>query len=411
MAIERSPDGLALWLVVASRSPERGERRARVVFSSGELTVGPFLPAEPSEERTELSSDGDDGAFASSFSAHVEADAVGFVEGHASAVAQGRLQEAQRTLARTRAKLARRLDALTRDTDGMARADEAAAFARLFVAEAHRHPKAGPRQLEATDWSTGEPRTVVFPLRGDRPPATEVEAVFARAKRLRGGLAIIDKRRADTEWAMLLLDETSDELASWEPVPSTALADAAARTTKPAEALAVFEAKLAARLRRLTEALPGDIRLERVKRGGPAHGRSGVPTRVSFRTFRSCAGTPLLVGKGGADNDALTLHTARPHDWFFHVKDSVGAHVIAVRPTRTTLLDARVAIEAALLAAHFSSQRGEAVVDVQSCERRHLRKRKGAPPGLVELTQEKIVSVRVDEAHLTELLATEDRDG
>jgi predicted ribosome quality control (RQC) complex YloA/Tae2 family protein len=335
------------------------------------------------------------------------AAATAFVSTHVRALARSALTEAQRSLARTRARLERRRLALQKDTHGMAHADAAAEHARLFVGAA-RKAKTGTRVLEASDWSTGEERTVAFPLRGDRPPSVEVEAVFARAKRLRGGLVIIEKRRAETEWALALIDEAADDLAALaEPllVAGDALAEGDPST---------FRGAIAARLRSLTEALPGDIRLDRGARSpGGARGnrsRSGPHARTVFRAFRASSGSPLLVGKGGADNDALTLHVARPHDLFFHVKDSVGAHVIAVRPSKGTPLDPRVHVEAALLAAHFSSERAEAVVDVQWCERRHLRKRKGAPEGLVELTQERVLAVRHDPDLLAELLATENRD-
>jgi hypothetical protein len=411
VGLRRSPDGSEVTLEIRLHTEAKGDRRATVVFSTSGLSVGPLLaaPAELPDETLALASWG-----------VPTSETAPFVEAHAHALARAAALEAQRTLTRTRHRLERRLLALQGDTEGMAKADAAAERARLFVAAAHK-ARTGTLVLFATDWSTGEERTVEFPLRGDRPPALEVEAVFARAKRLRGGLAIIEKRRAETEWALLLIEEAAEELAALTPS-----VDAPALTAEPgpndaasaARAPAAFATQITARLRRLTEALPGDIRLDRPsrrQRGGAREGergraRAGAPARVPYRSFRSSLGTPLLVGKGGADNDALTLHTARPHDVFFHVKDSVGAHVIAVRPSKRTPLDPRVHIDAALLAAHFSSQRGEAVVDVQWCERRHLRKRKGAPPGLVELTQERVLPVRLEPDHVAELLATENRD-
>ena len=36
----------------------------------------------------------------------------------------------------------------------------------------------------------------------------------------------------------------------------------------------------------------------------------------------------ILVGRGAADNDALTLHVGRPHDLWLHARGVTGAHVI-----------------------------------------------------------------------------------
>jgi predicted ribosome quality control (RQC) complex YloA/Tae2 family protein len=39
-------------------------------------------------------------------------------------------------------------------------------------------------------------------------------------------------------------------------------------------------------------------------------------------------GTRYLFGRNALQNDYLTFKFARPTDWFFHIKDNPGAHVI-----------------------------------------------------------------------------------
>jgi predicted ribosome quality control (RQC) complex YloA/Tae2 family protein len=70
-------------------------------------------------------------------------------------------------------------------------------------------------------------------------------------------------------------------------------------------------------------------------------------------------------------------------------------------PDGDTLLDA------AMLAAHFSSGRGELVVDVAATRRKHVQKGKGQAAGAVRYSQERNVAVRADDARLTRLLASE----
>jgi len=67
---------------------------------------------------------------------------------------------------------------------------------------------------------------------------------------------------------------------------------------------------------------------------------------------------------------------------------------------------AQALLDAATLAAHFSSARGEEAVEVAWCERRHVRKPKGASPGLVVMLREKTIQLRMESARLQRLLQT-----
>ena len=69
--------------------------------------------------------------------------------------------------------------------------------------------------------------------------------------------------------------------------------------------------------------------------------------------------------------------------------------------------DARTLADAALLAAHFSSARGEDRAEVAWTRCKHVRKTKGAPAGSVIVTQEKTLRVRLEPERLAALLRTE----
>jgi hypothetical protein len=112
------------------------------------------------------------------------------------------------------------------------------------------------------------------------------------------------------------------------------------------------------------------------------------------------------VGRGAADNDALTLHHARPHDLWLHARDAAGGHVL-VPLDRGATCPADLLVDAATLAAHFSARRGEPVVDVRYAPRRQVRKVRGTPPGLVTVMRERVMALRLEPARLTRLLAAE----
>src|SRR5207253_11403595 len=64
---------------------------------------------------------------------------------------------------------------------------------------------------------------------------------------------------------------------------------------------------------------------------GPARiaaARGRAADRLPYRTFRSSAGTPILVGRSARDNDALTVKVARGNDVWLHARDIKGAHVV-----------------------------------------------------------------------------------
>ncbi|HET9753459.1 MAG TPA: NFACT RNA binding domain-containing protein, partial [Myxococcales bacterium] len=127
--------------------------------------------------------------------------------------------------------------------------------------------------------------------------------------------------------------------------------------------------------------------------------------RLPYRRFGAVGTAPILVGRSARDNDALTFRVARGNDVWLHVRGVQGAHVVI--PGAGAAPDARTLGDASLLAVHFSSARGQDAVEVAWTRCKHVRKPKGAAPGSVIVTQEKVLRVRADEERLQALLRTE----
>ncbi|MDB4988591.1 MAG: Fibronectin/fibrinogen-binding protein [Myxococcaceae bacterium] len=137
--------------------------------------------------------------------------------------------------------------------------------------------------------------------------------------------------------------------------------------------------------------------------------RSGKPKpqqRVPYRVFIAASGEKILVGKGAADNDTLTLTVARPHDHWLHVRGVSGSHVV-VPLERKVVIAQELLLDAAHLAAHFSKQRGEPTVEIAHTERRFVRKPKGAAAGSVNVDRERVFVLRFERERLARLLASE----
>lgn len=124
-------------------------------------------------------------------------------------------------------------------------------------------------------------------------------------------------------------------------------------------------------------------------------------TKLKPLSFTLSDGTPVSVGRSGAQNEAL-LKAAQGSDWWLHAKDMPGSHVIVhtggKKPSEQTVL------EAARLAAYYSRGRG-ARVPVDAVERRMVKKPSGAPAGFVTFTGNRTLLVDAAESDVKALEA------
>ncbi len=102
---------------------------------------------------------------------------------------------------------------------------------------------------------------------------------------------------------------------------------------------------------------------------------------ADFLRYKSTDGFLILVGRNNAQNDRLTLKTARGKDLWFHVKNAPGSHAVVMSGGRE-IPDA-TKTQAAVLAAVHSSQNGGAKVQVDYTAVKNVWKANGAKPGMV----------------------------
>ncbi len=134
--------------------------------------------------------------------------------------------------------------------------------------------------------------------------------------------------------------------------------------------------------RELAEIRDEMIALRYMKADSGAKKRQKSPPTKPMQ-FLAADGTRIYVGKNNRQNDELTLHKAAPENYFVHVKNSPGSHVIvdcAGEPSRETLY------AACQLAAWYSKSRASSNVPVDYTPRRFVKKPAGARPGMVVYT-------------------------
>lgn len=99
------------------------------------------------------------------------------------------------------------------------------------------------------------------------------------------------------------------------------------------------------------------------------------------------------VGRNSVQNAYITHTLAQKDDFFFHVKDATGAHVIV----SCLSLDEDVIRKAALFAAYFSSMRLSSSIPVDYTQVKFIKKIPGTPGYRVTYTNHKTIFMDVDE--------------
>jgi predicted ribosome quality control (RQC) complex YloA/Tae2 family protein len=213
--------------------------------------------------------------------------------------------------------------------------------------------------VKVTDYFGEKPETVEVALDSAISLRENIERLFKRYQKAGRGKSIVARQLGDVRSKRAAVEEQ----------------------TKRLEAIKDWDTWLA-----ISSKIPA-------KGGVPVPAREPEPTRSKrFRTLQ-IEGREVLVGKGARENDALTFDVAGPEDFWFHVADYSGSHVVVRNPSKDKNLDESVLVKAAQLAAYFSQARNSSKVDVHYTKRKHVTKPRRAKPGLVRLLEFKSIKV------------------
>jgi predicted ribosome quality control (RQC) complex YloA/Tae2 family protein len=292
------------------------------------------------------------------------------------------LAEARRRLREPlRAGVARAARALEKLAEEAARVPAAESDRRtgdLLKQNLGRVPR-GAREVALTEWTEEGPREAMVALDPALSAQANMERYYHRYRRIADSAARVAARAAEVRHRAEALRAL---LAELDHAPLGAL-----------------------------ERLERDARrLGAGPRPAPAPRRKRDEPPPPYRSFRSLSGAPILVGKGAEENDALTVRVARGNDLWLHARGLPGAHVV-VRIEKGRAPDQDTLLDAAHLAAHFSDARGAPQVEVVSTRAKYVRKVKGAAPGAVTYSQEKVLFLRVEPGRVERLLAEEEQAG
>ncbi|MBS1766606.1 MAG: DUF814 domain-containing protein [Acidobacteria bacterium] len=113
---------------------------------------------------------------------------------------------------------------------------------------------------------------------------------------------------------------------------------------------------------------------------------------AAFRSVQ-IEGFELLIGKGDEENDRLTFKVAENTDFWLHVANLPGSHVVIRNPDKVSEPPRAVLERAAELAAFHSKARDAGKVEVHWCRIADISKPRGFAPGKVILKQWKSLRV------------------
>lgn len=118
--------------------------------------------------------------------------------------------------------------------------------------------------------------------------------------------------------------------------------------------------------------------------------------------YISSDGFHIYVGKNNLQNEELWMKFASGNDWWFHVKDLAGSHVI-VKSEGKELTDSTFE-EAASLAAFYSKAKNDTKATVDYTLKKNLKKPNGSPLGFVIYHSNYSVVVSPSEGNLKRYL-------
>lgn len=115
------------------------------------------------------------------------------------------------------------------------------------------------------------------------------------------------------------------------------------------------------------------------------------PEPLPYYEFFSSSNTPIWVGKNARGNDAMTFRYANGNDYWLHIADYPGSHVVI----HAREVDEETLQDALQLAIYYSKGKGSGKAEVTVAQKKHVSKL-GHKPGKVQVSKHKTVLATLD---------------
>ena len=133
------------------------------------------------------------------------------------------------------------------------------------------------------------------------------------------------------------------------------------------------------------------------------HQASKKQANRKVRPLTDDDGILYYIGKSGRENEQVTFEIAHAEDWWLHARGVPGSHVILRTRVPGEDPEKHLLERAAGLAGWYSQAREGGNVEVDVTQRRHVRKIRGAGPGMVTYRNEHTILVTAADEKTLEL--------
>ena len=218
-------------------------------------------------------------------------------------------------------------------------------------------------RVDVTDYTDGVPTPRTVELDPSRTVRENVDLMFKKHRKADRGIKML-------EGQLLELEKAETRLAREEAQIRSATNWNAWQTVK------------------------GTVQSSKIRGNGSRRtGNASAAKAARGRRRITLDGHEILIGRSSIDNDEITFRVAAADDFWLHVADYSGSHVIVRNPSKETDLDESLLERAAQLAAYHSQARNSHKVNVHYTRRKFVKKPRRAKPGLVVLHEFKSIAV------------------
>ena len=115
------------------------------------------------------------------------------------------------------------------------------------------------------------------------------------------------------------------------------------------------------------------------------------------------------MGRGAKENDELLRHHVKGNDFWLHARDYPGGYIF-IKNIKGKSIPLETLLDAGNLAVFYSKGKNSGKGEVYYTQVKYLRRTKTGKTGLVIPTQEKNLSITVDDRRLKKIFNTDDAE-
>ncbi len=257
--------------------------------------------------------------------------------------------------------------------------------ADLLAANAHQI-KPGNQWLDVFDYSRNELTRIA--LNPAKSVGENIETYYKKYRKAKGAAENLEDEISSTRRSISQLNNLREKIFPGKEPP-------------PGEA--------ARQLSRLKEFIADSERQKTPQKPIPDTKASSNVAQAPGLQFQSGSFT-ILVGRSAAENDTLLRRYVRGNDYWLHTRDFPGGYVF-IKAIKGKSIPLETLLDAGNLALYYSKGRNSGKGELYYTQVKYLRRAKDGPKGLVLPTQEKNLSIALDQKRLDSLFThPSDRD-